>query len=311
MENDRSSLMNEKQQRILELKKQKNALILAHYYQAMEVQEIADHVCDSFEMAKLAYGAEQEMLIICGVHFMAESAKILNPDKKVLLPAPDAGCPMADMITPDDVLSLRRKYPEAAVVCYVNSSAAVKAVSDICCTSSSAERIVRVLPEKQIIFIPDRNLGLFIASKVTNKEFIFHEGWCPVHDCISENDALRAKKSHPGAKLLVHPECREEVLRHADYIGSTSGIINAALDSEAGEFIIGTELGVVEHLAEISPDKRYYPLKKDFLCAGMKKTRLTDFLNALENGKHEITLAAEEIESARRSLERMVELGSR
>ena len=193
--------VNQLQQKIINLKEEKNALILAHYYQTPDIQEIADHVCDSFAMAQLAHKAEQKLLIICGVHFMAESAKILNPDKTVLLPVPDAGCPMADMIVPDDVLTLRMQYPEAAVVCYVNSSAAVKAVSDICCTSSSAERIVRALPEKQIIFIPDRNLGAYIAKKVPEKEFIFHPGWCPVHDCIGASDVQTARENHPNASF--------------------------------------------------------------------------------------------------------------
>ena len=298
--------MNELQQKIIDLKKEKNALILAHYYQTMDIQEVADHVCDSFDMAQRAHTAEQELLIICGVHFMAESAKLLNPDKTVLLPVLDAGCPMADMITPEDVIALREKYPEAAVVCYVNSSAAVKAVSDVCCTSSSAERIVRALPENQIIFIPDRNLGTYISSKVTGKEFIFHEGYCPVHDIIGVDDVLAAMKAHPGAMLLVHPECQKEVLGHADFVGSTAEIIREALNSEEDEFIIGTELGVAEHLAGLAPEKRFYPLTSDFVCDDMKKTHLEDVLHTLETGKYEMTLSVEEINAAKRSLERMV-----
>jgi len=237
---------------------------------------------------------------------MAESAKILNPKKTVLQPVPGAGCPMADMITPEDVAGLRKLHPGAAVVCYVNTSAAVKAVSDICCTSSSAETIVRSLRENKIIFIPDRNLGAYVASKVPEKDIILFDGCCPVHDCVSEKDILTAKEAHTGAKLLVHPECRKEVLRHADYIGSTAGIIKAALDSEDREFIIGTEFGIVEHLSELAPEKRFYPLKSGFLCEDMKKTRLSDVLHTLETGEYEITLGAEEIEAARRSLERMV-----
>jgi len=297
------------QERILALKKEKNALILAHYYQTMDIQEIADHVCDSFEMARRAHSAQQELLIICGVHFMAESAKILNPGKTVLLPVLDAGCPMADMILPEDVLALQGRYPGSAVVCYVNSSAAVKAVSDVCCTSSSAERIVRALPEDRIIFIPDRNLGTYIASKVRDKEFVFHNGWCPVHDCIGASDVISAKKSHPNAQLLVHPECRGDVLGLADYIGSTSEIISYALDSTvANEFIIGTELGVVEHLSALAPEKRFYSLTSDFVCDDMKKVTLSDVLNTLETGKFEITLSVEEINAAKRSLERMVSM---
>ncbi len=298
--------MNELQEKVLALKKEKHALILAHYYQTMDIQEIADHVCDSFELAKRAREAEEELLVLCGVRFMAESAKILNPDKTVLLPAPDAGCPMADMITPDDVEELRSKYPQAAVVCYVNSSAAVKAVSDICCTSSSAERIVRSLPNKQIIFIPDRNLGSYVAAKVPEKEIILFEGFCPTHQKAAEEEIIAAKKAHPEAMVLVHPECRQEVLRHADYIGSTAGILDAAQRSDADEFIIGTEIGVVERLESIAPEKKYYPMTNRFICPNMKKTHLSDVLNALENNEYEIKLDQAEIEAARSSLERMI-----
>ena len=300
--------MNDLQNRILALKKEKKALILAHYYQTMDIQEVADHVCDSFEMALRAQEAKENLLIICGVHFMAESAKILNPKKTVLFPSPEAGCPMADMTAPEDITALRERYPNASVVCYVNTTAAVKAVCDVCCTSSSAEKIVRALPEKQIIFVPDRNLGSFIASKVPEKEVILFDGCCPAHDCITEKDVFTAKEMHPEAKFLVHPECREEVLRLADYIGSTAGIIKAAIDYDAAEFIIGTEFGVVEHLAKLTPGKRYYPIKSGFLCRDMKKTHLSDVMHSLETGEYEITLGAGEIEAARRSLELMVEL---
>jgi len=300
--------LNELQQKIIDLKKTKNALILAHYYQTMDIQDIADHVCDSFAMAQLAHTAEQEVLVICGVHFMAESAKILNPDKTVLLPVLDAGCPMADMIVPEDVIALRERYPEAAVVCYVNSSAAVKAVSDICCTSSSAERIVRALPEKQIIFIPDRNLGAYIATKVPEKEFIFHPGWCPVHDCIGVDDVKVAREAHPESKLLTHPECRGDVLALSDFVGSTAEIIDFALNSECREFLIATEYGVVEHLAKLAPDKQFYPLTSTFECEDMKKIKLSDVLRSLENVDHEMKLSVDEINVAKLSLERMVNI---
>ncbi|MCL2663534.1 MAG: quinolinate synthase NadA [Oscillospiraceae bacterium] len=298
--------MNHLQQKIIKLKEEKNALILAHYYQTMDIQEIADHVCDSFAMAQLAHTAKQKLLVICGVHFMAESAKILNPDKTVLLPVLDAGCPMADMIVPDDVLALRKHYPEAAVVCYVNSSAAVKAVSDICCTSSSAERIVRTLPEKQIIFIPDRNLGAYIATKVPEKEFIFHPGWCPVHDCITVLDVQAAREKHPDAKFLAHPECQGVVLNFADFVGSTAEIIDFALKSDCSDFIIGTEYGVTEHLAKLAPYKNFFPLTSTFECEDMKKVKLSDVLTSLETGQHEMKLSTDEINAARNSLERMV-----
>ena len=183
---------------------------------------MADHVCDSFEMAKRARAAEQQTVVICGVVFMAESAKILNPGKKILIPVMEAGCPMADMVTPEDVIKLKKEHPDAAVVCYVNSSAAVKSVSDICCTSSSVLRIVRSLPKKKIIFIPDKNLGAYVAKQVPEKEVILFDGFCPTHNRISESDVLRAKAAHPDSVFAAHPECREEVLNHADFIGSTA-----------------------------------------------------------------------------------------
>lgn len=298
--------MNQLQERILKLKKEKHALILAHFYQTMDIQEIADHVCDSFELARRAKESKEELLVMCGVRFMAESAKILNPDKTVLLPAPDAGCPMADMIEPEDVIKLRAEHPGAAVVCYVNSSAAVKAVSDICCTSSSAEKIVQSLPNKEIIFIPDQNLGAYIASKMPEKKIILFEGFCPTHHRVTEDDVLSARAAYPDAMVLIHPECRPEVLRHADYIGSTAGILNAAENSKASEFIIGTETGVIERLRALAPKKRFYPMTNHFVCPNMKKTRLEDVLNSLENNEYEIILDRCEIEAARNCLERMV-----
>ena len=301
--------MNEMQEKILALKKKEKALILAHYYQTMDIQKIADHVCDSFEMARRARDAQEQLLIICGVRFMAESAKILNPGKTVLLPAPDAGCPMADMISPEDVARLRTEYPDAAVVCYVNSSAAVKAVCDICCTSSSAEKVVRSLPQKQVIFVPDRNLGSYIAKQVPEKDIILFDGCCPTHDRISERDALAAKAAHPDAKLLVHPECREEVLKYADYIGSTAGILQYAAASDAQEFIIGTEIGVVDRLKEHAPGKAFYLIANNFTCMNMKRTRLADVLSSLENGEFEINLDESELVAAHNSLERMVNVG--
>ncbi|SMC46422.1 quinolinate synthase NadA [Papillibacter cinnamivorans] len=298
--------MNETQKRILALKAEKGALILAHYYQTMDIQEIADIVGDSFELAKQAKAAGQQIIVLCGVKFMAESAKILNPGKTVLLPVLDAGCPMADMITPDDVLRLRKEHPDAAVVCYINSSAAVKAVSDICCTSSSAVRVVRSLPQKKIVFIPDKNLGAYVASQVPEKEFVFYNGFCPVHNGVTLRDVLAAKEAHPGAKVLVHPECRPEVLSHADYIGSTKGILEYAAASGADEFVIGTEKGVAERLGSLAPDKRYYVMTDRFTCSDMKKTRLSDVLRCLETGTYEIQMTPEEISAAYQSLDRMI-----
>ncbi|MBP8640233.1 MAG: quinolinate synthase NadA [Oscillospiraceae bacterium] len=298
--------MNELHEKILKLKKQRNALILAHYYQTLPVQDIADYVGDSFALAKLAQNAAQDTIIMCGVRFMAESAKILNPGKTVYLPSEDAGCPMAEMISPEDVLSLREKYPEAAVVCYVNSSAAVKAVCDICCTSSSAEMVVRALPNKQIIFVPDKNLGAYVAKSVPEKKIILFEGYCPIHNCVSVLDAQAAKKLSRGAKILVHPECPPEVLEFADYIGSTAGILDFARKTAAKELIIGTELGVYEILKRELPDKKLLLIKEDFVCADMKKTELSDILACLEGVRPPLELPASEIDGARASLERMV-----
>ncbi len=301
--------MNELQREIREIADEKKALILAHYYQTMDVQEIADVVGDSFELAKRASLAEQNVIALCGVRFMAESVKILSPDKTVLLPAPDAGCPMADMVTPEDVLRLRREHPDAAVVCYVNSSAAVKAVSDICCTSSSAERIVRSLPQKQVIFVPDQNLGAYVASRVPEKEVFPHSGYCPIHHAVSEKDVLAAKSAHTEARLLVHPECPPAVVAMADGVGSTAYILKTVEAAPDGEsFIIGTETGVVERLRATAPGKKTYLLRDRFVCPNMKKTTLHDVKRALERFEENIMLDEAEMLAARASLKRMIEV---
>jgi len=297
---------SELQKKILRRKAEKNALILAHYYVPIAVQDVADHVCDSFEMAKRAKAADTDLIIICGVRFMGESAKILSPDKKVLLPAPDAGCPMANMVTPEDVLALRAAHPNAAVMCYVNSSAAVKAVSDICCTSSSALRVARSLEEREIIFVPDQNLGRYTAQQVPEKTFILHDGFCPTHNRIRAADVEQAKASHPDAVFAAHPECREEVLAYADFIGSTAEILVFARETDAPEILIGTELGILERLQRELPEKRIYSVSAAFLCPNMKKVTAEALLRCLETETYEVRLAPEEIAAAQRSLERMV-----
>jgi len=296
-------------EQILRLKKEKNAVILAHFYQTMDIQEIADVVGDSFELAKRAKASDADIIVLCGVRFMAESAKILNPEKRVLLPAADAGCPMADMVTPEDVRELKAAYPEAAVVCYINSSAAVKAESDICCTSSSAEKVIRSLKQDKIIFIPDQNLGAYAATKVPEKEFILFSGFCPIHHHVTAEDVLAAKAAHPDALFLIHPECKPEVLAYADMIGSTSQILEYAAKSDHKEFVIGTEIGVVERLAKFHPEKRFFLLSLGFTCVNMKKTRLSDVLAALQEEKNEIHMTEEEIAAAALSLQRMVAVG--
>ncbi len=300
--------MNEMIDRINELKKQKNAVILAHYYQVGEVQDIADFVGDSFMLSKKARETESDIIVFCGVRFMAETAKILSPDKTVLLPASDAGCPMAEMVTVQDVAKLRGQYPDAAVVCYVNSTAAVKAVSDICCTSSNAVKLVKSLPNKQIIFIPDENLGSYVATQVPEKEIILFNGYCITHKRVTGDEVDAARKAVPNAKVLVHPECRPEVSEKADYLGSTSQIINYASNSEDKKFIIGTEQGVLHWLQKKNPDKKFYLLSQKMICPNMKKTTLKDVLNALENMTYEIQLSEEEISKAHGCLDKMLEI---
>ena len=293
---------------ILKLKKEKNAIILAHYYQTLDVQEIADHVGDSFALAKLAQEADCDSIILCGVRFMAESAKILNPEKDVYLPVADAGCPMADMVTAEDVIKLRAEYPEAAVVCYVNSSADVKAESDVCCTSSSAEKVVSKLTEKQVIFVPDRNLGAYIAEMVPEKEMILFDGYCPVHDAVAGELARKARTEHPDAKIVVHPECPVEALECADYVGSTAGILDYVRHSDSESFVIGTEVGVLEILKSEFPNKSFAMIKPEFICADMKKTTLEDVLACLEGKTAPVQLTEREMAGARKSLERMISM---
>ena len=301
--------MNELQEKISSLKKERNALILAHYYQPLEIQDIADMVGDSFALAKFAQQTDKSMIIMCGVRFMAESAKILNPNKPVYQPAQEAGCPMADMIDAARVQKLRAQFPQAAVVCYVNSTAAVKAVSDVCCTSSSAEKVVRSLPNKQIIFIPDQNLGDYVAKKVPEKIIILYEGCCPIHHQVSAEDVSTARREHPKAKILVHPECRPQVLSGADYIGSTAGILDCAEKTDAQELVIGTEIGVCEILRRKLPEKKIFMLKDNFTCENMKKTSLEDVLACLKGERSPVELPAEEMAGAAKSLKRMVEIG--
>ncbi len=295
-------------EQIQELKQERNALILAHYYIDYGIGQIADMVGDSFELARRARNAEEEVLVFCGVSFMGECAKILSPDKTVLLPRADAGCPMADTVTPEDVAKLKEKYPDAAVVCYVNSSAKTKALCDICCTSSNAERVVRSLENEQIIFLPDKNLGTYIAKKVPEKQIIPFDGCCPVHNGITVEDVFAAKGKYPDAKLLVHPECPEEVTRLADFVGSTSQIIRFAEDDSAESFIIGTENGVADRLSRTLPAKSFYPLAPRFICADMKKPTKQDVIDALLYNSNEIILDAELAKKARIPLERMLHI---
>jgi len=295
-------------ERILQLKKEKNALILAHYYAPREIWSIADFVGDSLELSRKAAEAKEDLIVFCGVRFMAESAKILNPDKKVLLPVEDAGCPMADMIDAEALCRLKKQHPEAAVVCYVNSSAEVKAQSDVCCTSSNAVKVAGSISQNEIIFVPDKNLGAHVASHYPEKTFYFINGYCPIHNACSAADLKRAKETHPNALVAAHPECGEGTADLADFVGSTTGILDFCRKSSAKEFIIGTEQEIVLALSEELPNKTFYGAKEDFLCSDMKKNTLSTLLRALEEECGEVVLDPEVLTRARAALDRMIRL---
>lgn len=300
--------MNEKQLRIQKLKQEKNAVILAHYYVTGEVQAVADYVGDSFYLSKLAQEIKAKIIVMCGVRFMGESTKILNPEKTVLLPAADADCPMAHMATVTDIQEMRAQYDDLAIVCYVNSTAELKMHADVCVTSANALKIVKALPNKNIYFIPDENLGRYVAAQIPDKHFIFNKGYCPVHAFLTAKDVHSARSAHPGALVLVHPECRPEVVKLADYAGSTAGILKYAKTSDAKEFIIGTEHGVLYDLENENPDKMFYPLHKNQICPNMKRITLDKVIQAMESGVPVITMDADTIQRARTSLEKMLEL---
>jgi len=293
-------------QEIYELKKERNAVILAHLYQWPEVQDIADFVGDSLDLSRRAKDTRADVIVFCGVRFMAETAKILSPDKTVLLPALHAGCPMADMVTPDDVARLRKAHPDAAVVCYVNSSAEIKAVSDICCTSSNAVKVVSSLKEDEIIFVPDRNLGHYVSTFLPAKRFILFDGFCPTHNKISPADVEKVRAARPDSPILVHPECIPDVAALADFTGSTAQIIEYAVKSDRQEFVIGTEIGVLHRLQQLCPAKRFYSLHAALVCPNMKKTSLTNVHDALKNLQFRIELDDQLIRQASVSLERML-----
>ena len=265
-------------------------MILAHTYQNDEVQDIADFVGDSLELSRLAADTPHPVLVLCGVHFMAESAALLSPEKTVLLPAPEAGCPMADMADAETVKEWRAKYPKAAVVAYVNTSAAVKAVSDICCTSSNAVKVVRSLAEEEVIFLPDQNLGSYIAAQIPEKKFHLWPGFCRTHHQVSIDEVEKVKQAHPEAKLLIHPECRPEVSARADFVGSTKQIVEQVAKMDASTFIIGTEMGIIHGLKKRYPDKRFYLLTPRLVCPNMKKTTLADVATALRTLQPVITV---------------------
>lgn len=290
------------------LKKEKNAVILAHYYTSDDVQKAADYVGDSYFLSEKAREVKEDIIVMCGVSFMGESVKLLNPDKTVLLPDKTADCPMAHMADVKKIKEVRKKYDDVAVVCYVNSTAELKAHSDVCVTSANALKIVKKLPEKNIFFIPDRHLAHYISGKVPEKNFIFNEGWCHVHNSLTENEVINLKNRYPEAEILVHPECRSEIVEMGDFVGSTSGIINYASKSSKKDFIICTEQGVLYELKEKNPDKNFYFPKEKFMCTDMKKITVDKIIETLKNNNYEVELNKNLIENACRPLENMLKL---
>lgn len=300
--------MEEIKKRIEELKKEKDAVILAHYYTDSEVQEIADYVGDSYYLSKVATEVTQKVILFCGVSFMGESAKILNPEKTVVMPDRYADCPMAHMADVDKIKEVRENYPDAAVVCYINSTAEVKANSDVCVTSSNATKIVKALPNQTIYFIPDNNLGRYTAKMIPEKNFLFNDGFCHVHTSIKREDVEKAKKLRPAALVLAHPECTLDVLDLADYIGSTSGIIEFATKSDEKEFIICTEMGILYELKSKNPDKKFYSVGHRQFCPNMKRITTQKVLEQLESLNNAVELNDEMYKNANRALDRMLEL---
>jgi quinolinate synthase len=295
---------------ILRLKKEKNAIILAHYYQPGIIQELADYVGDSYYLSEVARDCSEEVIMFCGVRFMAESAKILSPNKRILMPCPSAGCSMADMANGKALLALKEKYPEAFVVCYINSTYNVKAHCDVAVTSSSALKILKNIQNKQIMFLPDKNLGEYISEFFPEKEFILWDGFCRCHNKISKKDILKVKEEHKEAKVLVHPECPKEIRDMADYVGSTSGIIDYATKDKGNKFIIGTEEGILHELKKKNPTKKFFIPGDKICCQDMKMTNLENLYDALLNMNNEITLDEEIRLKALKSLENMHKLGS-
>jgi quinolinate synthase len=293
---------------IRRLKEDRHAVILAHNYQSPEVQDIADHVGDSLELSRLAASLPGSLIVFCGVRFMAETAKVLSPQKTVLLPEENAGCPMAEMIEPAQVRALREKHPDAAVVGYVNTTVETKALCDICCTSSNALKVVESLPQQEIIFLPDRNLGGWVARS-TKKNIICHPGFCIVHENLRPSQVRAMKEKFPSAIVIAHPECSPAVLDLADTVQSTGGMLKFVGQSGAREFIIATEEGMNHRLSRLYPDRVFHPMEPAMTCLNMKKTTLESVLGSLRDMVHEIRLSDELIASARKPLERMISIG--
>jgi quinolinate synthase len=292
--------------RIEELKQAKNAVILAHNYQELAIQKVADFTGDSLQLSQIASGLEHEIIVFCGVCFMAETAKLLKPKAKVLLPVIDAGCPMADMITGSQVREFKAGYADPVVVCYVNSSVEVKAESDICCTSGNAIKVINSIPaDKQILFVPDRNLGSY-AAKITKRSIKLWQGYCNVHEFITESEVKRAKQRYPGYKFIAHPECNPQVLEMADLVASTKGMIDYVQEHDG--VIIGTETGLYFQLHDAYPEKKLAPVSEKAVCVNMKKTKLQDVLRSLEEEEFSIEIPAEIAARALQSVEKMLRI---
>ncbi len=298
------------QQEIRRLKKENDVCILAHAYQTQDILEVADYIGDSFGLSKQAASAPQKTVLMCGVRFMAETAKILSPEKTVLLSHPQAGCPMAEQLTLEELAALKKQHPDSVVVAYINTTSALKTLCDVCVTSASALKIIRALPQKEVLFIPDCNLGQWVADQVPEKTFHFIRGGCPIHTRVTAADVAAAKAAHPEAKLLVHPECLPEVSSQADYVGSTTGIMAYARENDASSYIIGTENSIVQHLQFELPDKAFYPLSKACVCEDMRLTTLLDVYNCVRGaGGEEIKLSPEVRTEAQRSIDAMLAFG--
>ncbi len=293
--------------KIQTLKKTKGAVILAHNYQLGEIQDIADFVGDSLELSQRAAEVKARIIVFCGVHFMAETAAIVSPDSKVLLPDAHAGCPMADMITAPGLRRMKDVLPGRPVVCYVNSTADVKAESDICCTSANAVKVVESLPDDEVIFVPDQYLGYYVQQQ-TKKRIHFWPGYCPTHARILPEHILALKEEHPNARAMVHPECRPEVAAVADAVLSTGGMIRYARQPEYKEFIVGTEMGIIHRLRKENSGKKFYPVSEQAVCPNMKLITLDKVLTTLEMETHEVTVPQEVADRARRAIERMLEI---
>lgn len=302
--------VSELQKKIIELKKEKDVCIIAHSYQSQDILEVADYTGDSYKLSIDASKARNKTILMCGVRFMAETCKILSPEKTVYLAQPTAGCSMADQMDKQLISQVKEMYPDYAVVAYINTTAELKTICDVCVTSSSAVKIVNNMEARNILFIPDCNLGAYVAKQCPDKNIKLLNGGCPIHACVNTDDVKKARALYPGAELLVHPECLPEVVETADYVGSTSGIMNYAVNSDKKDFIIGTEISIAEHLQYMCPDKNFYILSQKLICSNMKATTLMDVYNCLAGrGGEEIVLDNATINDARKCIDEMIRLG--